>query len=184
MTLKQVILLSPFYLIIGGMIFFHVSLKIPANVGIIDEKTLQNSQSVINPGTPKEIIMPSINTALQINAGNYTPEKDSWNISDHAAFFAQESAPLMSEKGNTIIYAHNKDILFGNINKLGPGDVITIKDDNNISHNFEYLSKIEVSPRDPSVFYELEDYKLVLLTCSGLLDQNRLLVFFKPTIKE
>lgn len=134
----------------------------------------------VAPSVPTLVTIPKFDLSVPVGVGTYQLETDSWDISDDMAYFADESANLMSDRGTTVIYAHNKQLLFGQISKLGTGDSVFITDEHGNVSEFVYDSKKEVSPRDTSVFDSSSEYKLVLLTCSSFLDQKRMLVYFRP----
>ncbi len=173
---KTILLVVACYLIVFSAGILHINL---INKAQSQELTTDSNDNSI----PAALSIPNIQLEVLIEDGQYDQESDSWNISDSFAYYAKESQPLSSKLGNTVIYAHNKNHLFGNLRDLSPGDTAEIIDANGFSYQFTYQTNIETSPKDTSVFYSDDFHQLVLITCSGFFDQYRSLYFFSAINK-
>ncbi len=95
-----------------------------------------------------------------------------WEISPTGASYLVGSG-IPGEKGNVVIYGHNKKYLFGPILSLKKGDQIRIK--NTKSDEYEYLvEEIKtVTPQEVEILLPGNGASLTLYTCSGLFDSKR-----------
>lgn len=145
-------------------------------------QSLAPAISVQEDTIPAEIYVPSINLQLPIEVGDFDYAKQTWPINDTSAFYASITSPLNTSGNQTVLYAHNKNNLFGKVKGLETGDSIVITD--NFKQKFTYTlsSRKIVKPTDTAVFYEKPtDPVLTLITCDGLFDENRELIYFSLT---
>ena len=98
--------------------------------------------------------MPSINLQLPIEVGDFDYEKQTWPINDTSAFYASVTSPLNTSSNQTVLYAHNKNNLFGKVKGLETGDSIVITDNVNQKYTYTLSSRKIVKPTDTAVFYE------------------------------
>lgn len=124
---------------------------------------------------PIKIVIPNISLDLPV-----TPSKIKsgfWEVSETTASYGLGSA-IPGQQGNTVIFAHARQGLFGNLNKVKISDVIYVltKD-----QWFLYTVKEikEVTPNQVEVIRPTEDEVLTLYTCSGFADTKRLIVVGK-----
>lgn len=168
------------YLSFGYELFLH---KLQSIQGNIDEKTLENSdasglinsESIIQ-GKPIRINIPRLGIDLFIKDGIYS--NDSWNVSDTEAMYATISPFPNDNKGNTIIYGHATEQIFGKTRNLIPGDELSIYTENDYRFDYKFQSAKDVFPDDISIFSDQEGLKLTLITCKGINDAKRSLMEF------
>ena len=97
--------------VFGGVNYYRVRILSFSKVPEAVQKSTQNVD------LPVEIIIPSINIDLKVDPGQI---KDGvWQISDSSATFLDTSAAPGSG-GNTVIYGHNKKVIFGNLPYFTP----------------------------------------------------------------
>lgn len=84
-----------------------------------------------------------------------------------------ETSPLPGTTGNSIIYAHNWESLFGKLRNVKTGDtvVITYPDKSKKTFVIEYTSI--VSPTESTILAPSKDKRITLYTCTGFLDSHR-----------
>ncbi len=133
---------------------------------------------------PAELSIPRISLYKSIEPGIYDTTQDKWNVSADHPHFATVSMQPNIFGGNTVIYAHNSDDLFGHLDKLQSDDTVQVKLKNGKTFIYEYSSSKEVSPLDVSIFTNNGSHQLVLLTCTGKKNSMRRVVFLnlKSTI--
>lgn len=128
---------------------------------------------------PTAIAVPQLSLSLPVELGVYNNKNATWSISDKAAYYAQPTSRLTNTGGQTVLYAHNKNNLFGKIKQLNPGGIVVITDDKNQQWIYTLQSSKKVSPANTEVMYETPaSPKLVLITCDGLFDEYRKLLYF------
>lgn len=130
-----------------------------------------------NVDIPAEIIIPSINIDLQIDPGQI--EGGVWKTSEKNATFLTSSA-VPGGGGNTVIYAHNKKVIFGNLPYLSIGQKIIIKTKSGKIYNYEVTEKYFVSPTRVDLVSPTNHEMLTLYTCWGVFDSQRAVIRAVP----
>lgn len=156
----------------GGVNYYRVRIlsfdKVPPEV----QKKIQGV-----PDVPVEIIIPSINIDLPIDPGQI---KDGvWQISNSNATFLTTSA-LPGSGGNTVIYGHNKKVIFGNLPYLSVGQKISIKTKSGKIFNYIASEKFFVGADRVDLVSPSSSEELTIYTCWGLFDQERAVIRAKP----
>lgn len=134
-------------------------------------------KSTQNVDLPTEIIIPSINIDLPVDPGQI---KDGvWQISDSKATFLNTSAAPGSG-GNSVIYGHNKEVIFGNLPYLSIGQKISLKTRSGKIYNYIADQKYFVGPDRVDLVSPTNQEELTIYTCWGLFDQERAVIKAKP----
>lgn len=132
---------------------------------LIDPATIQ--------GVPKQIIIPKINLDIAVAPGYYDPKSKTWDVSQTTAHYATITPPANTKSGNTFIYGHNLDSVFGRLPQLALGDSMLLKTNTGHTLSYRLTSVRETNPFDDRLFYYSGPAMVTLQTCSGLFDQNR-----------
>ena len=130
-------------------------------------------------GKPVRLNIPGIGIDIGVIDGSYSTENNTWNVSDTFAQYATISRLPNAEQGSTVIYGHNTKNIFGKINKMTPGDTLYLYTDTNYLVEYQYTSNKVVTPTDVSLFKYEGEPRLNLITCTGLLNEKRLILDFK-----
>ncbi len=125
---------------------------------------------------PTHIFIPW-NTDANIEPLSFTAGQ--WGISDTKVTYLLGSA-RPGEKGNIIMYGHNKREILGNIRALKGGERITIRTEDGKDHIYIVKLTREVEPTDVSLLSPTKDEVLTLYTCSGFWDSKRFIVQALP----
>ncbi len=102
-----------------------------------------------------------------------------WEVSDKAANHLDISADP-GGGGNILLYAHNRDNLFGPIKFLKRDDLIKIIDGSGNVHKYRVESAFETDPSDVKIASNTESEVLTIYTCSGLFDRKRFVIRAVP----
>lgn len=130
-------------------------------------------------GTPVRIVVPSTDTDLQVDQGNYNSIDQTWTLSGYNAQFATPSMPPNDKQGNTLIYGHNNKYVFGPLKKLVAGDVAELFTDNGHTFFYTFDKSESVKPDNMIVFQYQGPPTLVIQTCTGNWNEWRTLYSFK-----
>jgi len=134
-------------------------------------------QTADRGAVPAQITIPSLKIDIQVNRGS---TKDGvWQISYENATFLDSSETPGSE-GNTVIYGHNKKVIFGNLPYLSIGQKVVIKTQDGKLHIYEVYKKEFVKPDRIDLVSPTDYEELTLFTCWGLFDSQRVVVKAKP----
>lgn len=125
----------------------------------------------------KRIIIPRIKIDLPIISSEI--KKGEWETTTQGISYLKAS-PIPGETGNSILYGHNFDELFGKLSNLTPGDTIEIEYDDKSVKEFIIQSTQEVTPKQVDIIKPTTDTRITLYTCSGFMDSKRFVVVAIP----
>ncbi len=131
----------------------------------------------IDTTLPVKIRIPKLDITLNIVSGNYDPYSDNWDIYDNVAHLALPTNSYMQKK-NMLIYGHNSDNVFGNLDDLYNNDTVQLIYSDGSSKTFMLKESVQVSPNNVTIFTYNGQPRLTLLTCTGLLNELRALYHF------
>jgi len=135
-------------------------------------------KSTGNLDIPVEIIIPSIQIDLKVETGQI--KSGVWLTSDSAATFLNTSA-VPGGGGNTVIYGHNKKMIFGNLPYLSLGQKIIVKTQSGKIYTYEVYQKDFVGPERVDLVSPTSAEELTIYTCWGLFDSQRVVIKARPT---
>ncbi len=131
------------------------------------------SQSVKKADNPNRIIIEKIGVDLPIIASEI--RDNNWPTSSTGiSYLTTSSAP--GSVGNSVLYGHNWQSILGNLYKINPGDEIKIRNADDQILRFVVTTTQVVDKTQSSVLNNTEDSRITLYTCTGFLDQKRLVV--------
>jgi LPXTG-site transpeptidase (sortase) family protein len=138
----------------------------------------QTSEGYVS-GTPTSLNIPSLNMYLPVVPGYYDKTAQTWTLTTTKVQFATTSSLPNNQSGNTFIYGHARNNLFGSLPKIRAGAEAIVATSN--GHHFFYtLGTTKVV--DPSDYGAVFGYQgkpvLMLQTCVGLLYQSREILTF------
>lgn len=145
---------------------------------IVRSKTLSLPLSKVSIATysplwPKNVRIKSISLEAEVASGGYKDEK--WIlVNDHALYLPTSSK--LGDGGNTILYAHNTDKLFGNLKKTSVGDIIDVNDADGKTYSFSIYSKEYIKANQMGKLATNLKDTITLFTCDGWFDEKRLVV--------
>ncbi|MBI2011355.1 sortase [Candidatus Daviesbacteria bacterium] len=124
--------------------------------------------------SPSAIYFKPFDLTLPIAQGVIS--NDEWTLyDDKVSWLATSATP---EKGNVILYAHNKENLFGPLKNIEIGDEIIVEHDQK-TYTYVVSKKHQVLPTDVDAVVS-DKNQLTLYTCDGSFDQKRLIVTALP----
>jgi sortase A len=122
---------------------------------------------------PTGIMIESLQLRLPIvSAGK---KGNQWETTSQGVSYLRLT-PKPGEPGNSILYGHNWGSILGDLYKVRPGEILEIYFSGGKVRKFEVDNIVEVAPSDTYILAQTEEAKLTLYTCSGFLDQKRLVV--------
>lgn len=155
----------------GGINYYRVRIL---SFNKVPEAARQTTQNI---DVPVEIIIPSIKIDLPIDPAQI---KDGvWQISESNATFLTTSAPPRTG-GNTVVYGHNKTVIFGNLPYVSIGQKVTLKTKSGKIYNYEVAEKFFVGPDRVDLVSPANTEELTIYTCWGLFDGQRAVIRAKP----
>ena len=125
---------------------------------------------------PKQILIPKVRIDLQVFPAKASGEI--WEVSEKGSSYLLGSG-VPGQKGNVVIYGHNKNKLFGPIRWLGKGEEIKVVNKKEEEFVYEVVETKTVTPNNVEVLAPTEDATLTLYTCTGFFDSQRFIVVAK-----
>jgi len=170
---------SSLFLILLGLIIFSFGAINYYRVRILSFSKVPEAvaSSTQNLDIPVEIIIPSIQIDLKVEPGQI--KNGVWLISDSTATFLNTSA-VPGGSGNTVIYGHNKKVIFGNLPYLSLGQKITIKTQSGKILTYIADAKYFVGPDRVDLVSPTKTPELTIYTCWGIFDSERAVVIARP----
>lgn len=174
-------------LIVGGAVILNgygISQRVQAEAVAAagNAPAMAIDQTVIKPetiqGTPVHIEVAAVDINVQVENGYYNAQNGKWTLNDASAFYGTMTPPANSETGNTFIYGHNANNIFGNLRDAKEGIEAIVTTDNGYKFYYTLESFKAVSPNDVSLIQPTEAPTLTLQTCSGTWYQFRTLYTF------
>jgi len=135
---------------------------------------------VLVSGKPVRIVIADSGIDLAVSDGYYNEADGSWTLSPDQAHYAMMSFLANNHSGNTFIYGHGTDQVFGPLGARPPvpGTTALVYTDNGRIFSYSFHSLTNLSPDDTSVF----DYEgppiLTLQTCTGPISEWRAMYQF------
>lgn len=106
-------------------------------------------------------------------------ENGVWQIADgQVSHLNTSSRP--GENSNIVMYSHNQQHLFGKLSWLEPEDEIVVENEAGLARTYLVKQKQVVTPNDIQLVLPTNHELLTLYTCTGFLDQQRLVVQAEP----
>lgn len=135
----------------------------------------QTLASEISP-PPSFISIPNLNLNLAVAPGIVKDNK--WTLyDDKVSWLTTSETP---DRGNVIVYGHNRANIFGTLTELQTGDEIIITAGDRTTR-YQVSQKRQVKPEDVTAIIS-DKRQLTLYTCDGTFDQKRLVVISYPVL--
>lgn len=178
-----------YLLTIGAIVYaaypaqlFSTPVHAQANIPVTTPYKPAKPRFVMVSGKPVRITIPDYAIDLIVDEGTYNPADGSWTLSDTHAQFANFTAPANNHTGNTFIYGHATDIIFGKLaaNTPAPGAIAYIYTDNNRVFTYQFSGAKTLTPNDTSIFDDTNSGKptLTIQTCTGIFSEWRTMFRF------
>lgn len=131
-------------------------------------------------GKPTRLVIPDSGIDLTVEDGIYNPSDKSWTLSGYNAHYALFSYLANNRSGMTFIYGHNNNSVFGALRRVTPtaGAKALIYADNGRIFEYSFESSASVTPNDTSILKYQGPPILVIMTCTGTLNEWRTIYKF------
>lgn len=138
------------------------------------------TDATITYGKPVRIVIPASGIDLPVDEGYYDASTSAWTLSGYRAQFAMASIVANTASGDTLIYGHNNNYVFGALrhNTPDPGAEAYVYTDNGHIFLYNFVSTESLTPDDVDGLYYIGPPRLTILTCTGALNEWRTLYHF------
>lgn len=126
-------------------------------------------------GIPTRIVVPGSQIDLPIDQGFYNNADHTWSLSDTNAQFAMITMVANNHSGNTFVYGHATDQVFGRLVSMPPQPASEALVYTNNGHilSYRFQAAKESTPDDTSIFNYSGPPILTLQTCTGAVSEWR-----------
>jgi len=153
-----------------GKSFIFAALLIPSMVGLVSPET---SNAFTVKEIPLRVIIPSIGIDAVVKESFVVG--DTWEVHRKAAGFGMGSNFLNETGGNSVIFAHARKSLFGNLENVQLGEKITVLGQHKI-YTYIISEQKQILPNDVDAVMDGDRSALTLFTCDGDFDEQRLVI--------
>lgn len=130
-------------------------------------------------GVPMRLVISRLEIDLPVLPGLYTPETDTWSLTDSYVHHANISARPNNLSGSTFLYGHNAWSVLGKTFNIQAGDRAEIITENGTVFRYIYINYTSATPQNAEVVTAPSDVpRLVLMTCEGVWNEGRRLMYF------
>ena len=159
-------------LIAGGVysLLKFQSLSLPLSKATFSKESLSFSDS---PLWPEWISIKNRDITVEVTAGGY--EDGKWILDGNYVLYLPTSDKL-GQGGNTILYAHNREKLFGNLKNVSIGDTVLLGDSHGKIYAYKVYSREYIKPYEVEKINTDKRNTVTLFTCDGWFDEERLVV--------
>ena len=136
--------------------------------------------SEVKKPQPIKIIIPKISKSLNITQGEF--KNDRWTVAENGVSYLSSSS-LPGDHGNSVIYGHNLNNIFGRLYEVKNDDYLYVVLNNGQIVKYKVFETKQIKPTDIEILNETKDNRLTIYTCSGFLDQARFVVVAQEVYK-
>lgn len=170
-------ILATIFLISGLLLITQGLFDLSKRLGLY-KVPVQNleSVSIVEKSIPSKISINSLSLSLPVEPTKI--KSGYWPTSQTGVSFLVDSGNL-GGVGNLIFYGHNWKNLLGSLHKVKVGEDIVLQGQNGQDFHYSVTFIATVDANDVSILANSPDERITLYTCTGLLDQKRLVVVAK-----
>lgn len=144
---------------------------------VVAQPALRDTPNIIT-GAARHLAVPSLGVDVDVADGSYDAKTGQWTLSEDSAFYATPTTPINSDSGNTLIYGHNSEKIFGKLLHIQNGSEVVVTTDSGYAFTYVYLSTEAVKPTDVTALEYSGTPRVTLQTCSGAWNQTRQMFYF------
>jgi hypothetical protein len=132
-------------------------------------------------GRPVRLVIPGSSIDIPVDEGYYNPSDATWTLSGFHAQFDMDSTLANNITGETFIYGHNNDFVFGALRHVTPqqGAVAMLYTSNGHIMEYAFQKSYSVAPNDTTVLNYAGTPTLTIQTCTGSLNEWRTMFEFQ-----
>lgn len=169
--LLSLLVIGPMLFSIGMFMLFYERTVLSFNKA----PEVVNSQN--RTKIPSRIIIDDVKIDLPVEESFII--KGIWQISKSGVSHLATSA-RPGEGGNTVIYGHNKKVIFGSLPYIRKGSIVEVTDESGKVFKYKVVEKATVRPDNIDFVLPKSEETLTIYTCTGFLDTMRFIAIAKP----
>jgi LPXTG-site transpeptidase (sortase) family protein len=135
------------------------------------KKTEPAPQSI--SGHPVRVVSPSVGVDMPVVDGFYEKASGEWTLYDDRAMFAAMTTEPNDKSGQTFIYGHATQRVFGKLLNMKAGQVVEVYTSNGYKFTYTLKETETVTPQNTGVLAYEGSPRLLLQTCVGTFSESR-----------
>ncbi len=124
-------------------------------------------------GHPMRIVAPSVGVDMLVVDGFYDAASGAWTLNDDKAQFASMTTEPNNKTGQTFIYGHATQRVFGKLLNMHAGDQAYVFTSNGYKFVYTLKQTEVVTPQNTGILSYAGAPRLLLQTCVGTFSENR-----------
>ena len=124
-------------------------------------------------GHPVRIEAPTVGVDMPIVDGFYDAKSNDWTLYDDKAMFGAMTSQPNDNSGQTFIYGHATDRVFGKLLNMKIDQPVYVYTSNGYKFTYKLKETHVVSPSDTGILNYNGGPRLLLQTCVGTFSENR-----------
>jgi len=136
------------------------------------EQKAPEAPKAIN-GHPVRIVAPTVNVDMPIVDGFYDTSTREWTLYADKAQFAAMTTEPNDKSGQTFIYGHATQRVFGKLLNMKAGEQVYVYTSNGYKFVYQLKETQVVSPTNTGILNYNGSPRLLLQTCVGTFSENR-----------
>lgn len=162
-------------LVLFGSVLLGLSLYFQYRQRILSFNVIPLEIQTVTDRAPEPQTLRIPSQSLNLGIAQAQIKKGVWEIAESQASHLQLSA-RPGEKGNVVIYGHNKPEILGKLHQLRIGETVVLINDQGQEFVYQIENKKVVSPEFIEAVMSTNYEKLTIYTCTGFLDSQRLIL--------
>ncbi len=124
-------------------------------------------------GHPVRVVSPSVGVDMSVVDGFYDKSSGDWTLYDDKAMFAAMTTEPNDKSGQTFIYGHATQRVFGKLLNMKVGQVVEVYTSNGYKFTYTLKETETVTPQTTNVLSYEGSPRLLLQTCVGAFSESR-----------
>lgn len=124
-------------------------------------------------GHPVRVVAPTVGVDMNVVDGFYNRDKNEWTLNDDKAMFGTMTTEPNNKSGQTFIYGHATQKVFGKLLNMHVGDQVEVYTSNGYKFTYTLKETAVVTPQNTGILAYTGSPRLLLQTCVGTFSENR-----------
>lgn len=124
-------------------------------------------------GHPVRVVAPTVGVDMNVVDGFYNRDKNEWTLNDDKAMFGTMTTEPNNKSGQTFIYGHATQKVFGKLLNMHAGDQVEVYTSNGYKFTYTLKETEVVTPQNTGILAYTGSPRLLLQTCVGTFSENR-----------
>lgn len=124
-------------------------------------------------GHPVRVVASSVGVDMNVVDGFYSSATKEWTLNDDKAMFGTMTTEPNNKSGQTFIYGHATQRVFGKLLNMHVGDQVEVYTSNGYKFTYTLKETEVVTPQNTGILAYTGSPRLLLQTCVGTFSENR-----------